>query len=113
VLIPTVHNICHKNPCSKKKSCANLIPISQDFKNFNYPDYGNKKLSFNEMEEIKGGSSYGHRVVCNLTTGGLGTIYGAWAGGIAFAFGATAIATGGITILVGLAVGAALSAAIC
>ena len=72
-----------------------------------------KKLSFNEMEEIEGGSSYGYSLVCNLTTGGLGAIYGAWAGGIALAFGATAIATGGVSILVSLAVGAALSAAIC
>lgn len=52
--------------------------------------------------------------MCNLASGGIGSIYGAWAGGIAAGvFGASAIATGGVSIAVGLVVGAAISTIAC
>ena len=52
--------------------------------------------------------------MCNLASGGIGSIYGAWAGGIAAGvFGASAIATGGLSIGVGLVVGAAISTMAC
>ncbi len=63
------------------------------------------------MEMTEGGSA--SEFICNMTTGGIGAIWGAWAGGIATAFAATAVASGGITVVVSLVVGAALSTAIC
>lgn len=61
---------------------------------------------------IKNGFAYGF--ICNLTAGGIGAIYGGWAGGIAAGvFAASGIATGGITIAVGLVAGAAISTIVC
>ncbi len=64
--------------------------------------------------ESFGDSKKDGKFLCNLTSGGIGSIYGAWAGGIAAAvFGASAIASGGITVAVGLVVGAAISTIAC
>jgi hypothetical protein len=71
-----------------------------------------KELSFERMEEINGGNST-REFICNMTTGGIGTIWGTWAGGIAFALGATTAGAGFIAIGVTIAAGAALSTLIC
>ncbi|MFV0289916.1 MAG: hypothetical protein ACK5IJ_03335 [Mangrovibacterium sp.] len=52
--------------------------------------------------------------VCNLTSGGIGTVYGAWAGAIAgAAFGASTIVSGGTAAVVSLVVGSAISTIAC
>lgn len=51
---------------------------------------------------------------CNLASSGIGSIYGAWAGGIAAGlFGALAIATGGISVAVWIIVGTTISTIAC
>ncbi len=71
-----------------------------------------RKLSLEEMQLVEGGGS-ASGFICNMTTGGIGAIWGAWGGGISLAFGATALASGGVSVVVSLVVGAALSTAIC
>ena len=75
------------------------------------PEMETRKLSLQEMEMTEGGSA--SELICNMITGGIGALCGAWAGGIATAFAASAVASGGITVVVSLVVGAALSTAIC
>ena len=74
-----------------------------------------KTLEWNQLEMLEGGAAgYGASFMCNLATGGIGAVYGAWGGAIASAvFGASALASGGVTIVVGLVVGSALSAIAC
>lgn len=53
------------------------------------------------------------RFACNMASGGIGSVWGSMAGGIALAAGAGAILTGGVSVFVGLAVGAAISTIAC
>jgi len=71
-----------------------------------------KSLSFEQMENLNGGSD--GTFWCNLASGGIGAVYGAWGAGIASAvFGASAIASGGVSIVIGLTVGAIISTVAC
>jgi hypothetical protein len=61
------------------------------------------------MEEFNGGDAT-RDFICNMTTGGIGTI---WAGGIALTLGASTAGAGFLAVGVTIAAGAALSTVIC
>ena len=65
------------------------------------------------MENLQGGNSFAHDFLCGLNVGGIGTIWGSWAGGIAFAFGVGTLGAGFIAISITLVSSAALDALIC
>jgi len=71
-----------------------------------------KELSFERMEEVNGGDAT-RDFICNMTTGGIGTIWGSWAGGIALTLGASTAGAGFLAVGVTIAAGAALSTVIC
>jgi hypothetical protein len=71
-----------------------------------------KELSYERMEELQGGS-FSYDFICGMTTGGIGTIWGTWAGGIAAAFGVATLGAGALAIGVTIVASAALDALIC
>lgn len=53
------------------------------------------------------------KYACNLASGGIGTVWGSMGGAIASLAGASAVLSGGVSIVVGLAVGAAIGTVAC
>ena len=51
--------------------------------------------------------------ICNLVTGGLGAIYGAWSGALLGTIVSSAVVSGGTSVIVGIVVAAAFSTIIC
>jgi hypothetical protein len=72
-----------------------------------------KELSFEKMEEIQGGGLRAREFICNMTAGGIGTIWGSWAGGIALAVGASTAGAGFLAVSITLVASSAISSVIC